>query len=98
MLPRLRSSIIDGQREPFLPCEHRLVFRAVILKHASNVFQQRKAENHDEKKRHANQSVDQIESNRGSHRMKVATNGIPRVRIPRLKCMSLWLCCAGVFV
>src|SRR5438045_4498095 len=84
MLPRLRTRIIDSEFEPLLPREHGLMFGAVILEDASNVFQQRKAENHDQKKRHTNHSVDQIESNRRSHRMKVATNGVPRARIPRL--------------
>jgi len=65
MLPRLRSSIVDGEREPFLPSEHSLVFRAVILKHRVDVFQQRKAENHDQEKCNADHSVDQIEPTDG---------------------------------
>src|SRR2546425_6082262 len=97
MLPRLWSSIIDGQRQSFFPSEHGLMFGAVILEDASNVFQQRKAENHDQKECHTNQSVDQIEPDRRSHRMKVASSGVPCAGVPCLKGMSP-LCCACVFV
>ena len=52
----LAFSTVNGN--PGFPRENGLVFSAVILKDAANVFQQREAKDHDQKERHSNHAID----------------------------------------
>ena len=49
------------QRVPSFKCKHRLVFSAVILVHTSNILQQRRSPDKQQKQQNPNGAVDQVE-------------------------------------
>ena len=49
------------QRVPGFKCKHRLVFSAVILVHTSNILQQRRSPDKQQKQQNPDSAVDQVE-------------------------------------
>src|SRR5947208_797678 len=79
MLPPLKRRIIRREIEPLFPGENGLVLSPVIFEYATDVLQKRHREDHNDKEKHPNQTIQQVERD---PRMRL---DLPDIALDRLK-------------